>query len=85
MFAKNDLTKGGSFYIQSKIWCAKEEIMKDFPGAEEEFYKKHGVTDPARGKKAEADPEEKKGTRTEENKEGAEEKKEDKKEEKKAE
>jgi len=78
MFAKNDVTKGGSFYVQSKIWCAKEEIMKDFPQAEEEFYKKHGITDPAKGKKAEAAAEDK-DAKKEENKESTEKPAEEKK------
>jgi len=68
MFIKNDLSKGGSFYIQSKIWVAKEEIMKDFPGAEAEYYKKNEMSDPAKGKKAEA-TEDKKDAKAEENKE----------------
>eukprot|EP01017_Pseudomicrothorax_dubius_P034219 TRINITY_DN4664_c0_g1_i2.p1 TRINITY_DN4664_c0_g1~~TRINITY_DN4664_c0_g1_i2.p1 ORF type:complete len:200 (+),score=68.80 TRINITY_DN4664_c0_g1_i2:65-664(+) len=38
LFAQNDPAKGGSFYIQSKIFYAKEELMKEFPGAEKEFY-----------------------------------------------
>lgn len=66
MFQKNDPSKGGSFYLQSKIWCAKEEIMKDFPGAEKEFYEAHGVEDPAKGKKAE--PAAKEEKKEEENK-----------------
>ena len=69
MFQKNDPSKGGSFYIQSKVWCAKEEIMKDFRDAEKEFYIKHEVEDPAKGKKAEAAaPEEPKEEKKEENK-----------------
>jgi import inner membrane translocase subunit TIM16 len=30
LIAKNDLSKGGSFYIQSKIYFAKEQLMQDF-------------------------------------------------------
>ena len=31
MFEKNNPEKGGSFYIQSKIYFAKEHLMQDFP------------------------------------------------------
>ena len=31
MFEKNNPDKGGSFYIQSKIYFAKEHLMQDFP------------------------------------------------------
>ena len=31
MFEKNNPTKGGSFYLQSKIYFAKEHLMQDFP------------------------------------------------------
>jgi len=72
MFQKNDPSKGGSFYLQSKIWCAKEEIMKDFPGAEKEFYEAHGVEDPAKGKKAEAAAEAKEEKKEENKAEAAE-------------
>ena len=30
-FESNDQKKGGSFYVQSKVYFAKEELMKDFP------------------------------------------------------
>lgn len=30
-FESNDPKKGGSFYVQSKIYFAKEELMRDFP------------------------------------------------------
>ena len=80
MFQRNDPAKGGSFYVQSKIWCAKEEIMKDFPGAEKEFYEAHGVEDPAKRKKTEAAAkEEKKEQNKEENKEADAAKEEEKK------
>ena len=29
--AKNSTDKGGSFYLQSKIYFAKEHLMQDFP------------------------------------------------------
>lgn len=42
LFTKNDPTKGGSFYIQSKIFCAKEFLMSQYPtGEEEKFMKNH--------------------------------------------
>ena len=41
MFKKNDIKLGGSFYIQSKIFQAKEFLIKDFPGAEELYRKEH--------------------------------------------
>lgn len=53
MFSKNSPASGGSFYLQSKFWCAKEELLKDFPGAEKEYYEKNGIEDPTSGKKAE--------------------------------
>ena len=31
MFEKNNPEKGGSFYIQSKVYFAKEFLMQDFP------------------------------------------------------
>ena len=31
LFSKNDPEKGGSFYIQSKIYFAKEFLMQDHP------------------------------------------------------
>jgi hypothetical protein len=31
MFKKNMPEKGGSFYLQSKIYFAKEHLMQDFP------------------------------------------------------
>ena len=31
LFEKNNTEKGGSFYIQSKIYFAKEHLMIDFP------------------------------------------------------
>jgi len=31
MFEKNLPEKGGSFYLQSKIYFAKEFLMQDFP------------------------------------------------------
>jgi import inner membrane translocase subunit TIM16 len=31
LFEKNLPEKGGSFYLQSKIYFAKEQLMKDFP------------------------------------------------------
>ena len=31
LFARNDPEKGGSFYLQSKIYFAKEFLMQDFP------------------------------------------------------
>ncbi len=31
MFQKNNPEKGGSFYLQSKIFFAKEHLMQDFP------------------------------------------------------
>ena len=31
MFQKNNPEKGGSFYVQSKIYFAKEHLMQDFP------------------------------------------------------
>ena len=31
LFEKNNTEKGGSFYIQSKIYFAKEHLMMDFP------------------------------------------------------
>lgn len=71
MMAKNNPSKGGSFYLQSKLWCAKEEIMKDYREEEKAFYAAHGIKEDDIGKERE---EEKKD-----------EKKEDAKEEKKAE
>ncbi len=37
---------GGSFYIQSKIFQAKEFLIKDFPGSEE-LYRKQNKLDEA--------------------------------------
>eukprot|EP01016_Furgasonia_blochmanni_P037134 TRINITY_DN4333_c0_g2_i9.p1 TRINITY_DN4333_c0_g2~~TRINITY_DN4333_c0_g2_i9.p1 ORF type:complete len:186 (+),score=62.77 TRINITY_DN4333_c0_g2_i9:65-622(+) len=34
LFDVNDSSKGGSFYVQSKVFYAKEELMKSFPGEE---------------------------------------------------
>ena len=31
LFGKNDVEKGGSFYLQSKIYFAKEFLMQDHP------------------------------------------------------
>ena len=31
LFEKNSPEKGGSFYIRSKIYFAKNQLMKDFP------------------------------------------------------
>ena len=31
LFEKNLPEKGGSFYIRSKIYFAKQQLMKDFP------------------------------------------------------
>ena len=31
LMEKNNLEKGGSFYLQSKIYFAKEHLMADFP------------------------------------------------------
>jgi hypothetical protein len=31
LFSKNDVEKGGSFYLQSKIYFAKEFLMQDHP------------------------------------------------------
>ena len=31
LFGKNDPEKGGSFYLQSKIYFAKEFLMQDYP------------------------------------------------------
>ena len=31
MYEKNNPEKGGSFYLQSKIYFAKEHLMQDFP------------------------------------------------------
>lgn len=31
LMEKNTLEKGGSFYLQSKIYFAKEHLMADFP------------------------------------------------------
>ena len=31
LLEKNQVSKGGSFYLQSKIYFAKEHLMQDFP------------------------------------------------------
>ena len=31
LFEKNSVEKGGSFYIRSKIFFAKEHLMQDWP------------------------------------------------------
>ena len=31
LIEKNQVNKGGSFYIQSKIYWAKQHLMQDFP------------------------------------------------------
>ena len=31
LFDKNSVEKGGSFYIRSKIYFAKEHLMQDWP------------------------------------------------------
>ncbi|TNV75648.1 hypothetical protein FGO68_gene154 [Halteria grandinella] len=54
MFQKNNPEKGGSFYIQSKIYFAKEFLMQDFPT---EFNKSEFNPDPEA--QAKADKEEK--------------------------
>ena len=41
MYKKNEVKLGGSFYIQSKIHNAKEFLIKDFPGAEEQYRKEN--------------------------------------------
>lgn len=41
LFGKNDPLKGGSFYIQSKVFCAKEFLMSQYPGEEEKFMKSY--------------------------------------------
>ncbi len=56
--AKNNPSKGGSFYLQSKIWCAKEEIMKDFREEEKEFYAKNGIKEDEVGKEKEEEKKE---------------------------
>lgn len=66
MFAKNSPANGGSFYLQSKFWAAKEELLKEFPGAEKEYYEKNGVEDPTKGKKAEEAPKKEEGAKEEE-------------------
>ena len=43
LFAKNDPQKGGSFYLQSKIYFAKEFLMQDHPA--ELNISKHNPTD----------------------------------------
>lgn len=35
MFGKNDADQGGSFYLQSKIYHAKESLMEEFEKTEE--------------------------------------------------
>lgn len=77
MMAKNNPSKGGSFYLQSKLWCAKEEIMKDFREEEKAFYLKHGIKEEEIGKEKE---EAKKADEKEENKAGEEKKAEENKE-----
>ena len=34
LIEKNQIEKGGSFYIQSKIYWAKEHLMQEFPKEE---------------------------------------------------
>lgn len=41
LFGKNDPLKGGSFYVQSKVFCAKEFLMSQYPGEEEKYMKQH--------------------------------------------
>ena len=31
LIEKNQIEKGGSFYLQSKIYWAKQQLMQDFP------------------------------------------------------
>eukprot|EP01016_Furgasonia_blochmanni_P037133 TRINITY_DN4333_c0_g2_i10.p1 TRINITY_DN4333_c0_g2~~TRINITY_DN4333_c0_g2_i10.p1 ORF type:complete len:154 (+),score=62.07 TRINITY_DN4333_c0_g2_i10:32-493(+) len=38
LFDVNDSSKGGSFYVQSKVFYAKEELMKSFPGEEKKYF-----------------------------------------------
>lgn len=57
--------KGGSFYVQSKVWSAKEELLKEFPGYDKEYYAKHGLDEHGYPK------EEKEGEQKEEGKEKA--------------
>ena len=72
--SKNNPAKGGSFYVQSKVWCAKEEIMKDFREQEKAWYESKGLKEEEIGK--ERDKEEKKEDKKDEKKEeNAEEKK----------
>lgn len=70
MMAKNNPSKGGSFYLQSKLWCAKEEIMKDFKEEEKAFYAKHGIKEEEVGKEKEEEKKEetKEEKKAEENK-----------------
>jgi hypothetical protein len=77
------VAKGGSFYIQSKVFYAKEELLKEFPDAEKAYYEKMGLNPDGTKKEepAEAGPKaaagDKKPPENEENEK--EEKKEDKK------
>ena len=34
LIEKNQIEKGGSFYVQSKIYWAKEHLMQEFPASE---------------------------------------------------
>ena len=41
---KNDPNEGGSAYLQSKFFNAKEILMVSFPLEEEEYREKHKIT-----------------------------------------
>ena len=46
LFKKNCPQKGGSFYVQSKVFNAKMFLMEPYPGFEEDYYKQKNMKDP---------------------------------------
>ena len=55
IFEKNNPEKGGSFYLQSKVYFAKEHLMQDFPP---EFNKSQYNPNPETAEKQEEAPKE---------------------------
>ena len=66
LFSRNDPEKGGSFYLQSKIYFAKEFLMQDHPV--ELNISKFNPTEDAGDEKEEEVPEENKAEGKEESK-----------------
>ena len=80
LIAKNQVNSGGSFYIQSKIYWAKQHLMQDFPtDLNLSQWNPEGAGKKAMDKEAEEEGEEKAETKENEAEKKTEEKAEEKK------